>query len=203
MAEENNTKKWIMWGCGGCLGLVLIIAIVAAVAGASCVGSFQKGSEEAFHKIYGDKTTPPAGYLLIALPMPEGNVVTLTSTEKKLSIIAVDNEATDEQLKIIKEGSPEQLSAMMQARGASSGSNSIAIESQHTATLANGKTIPVAYGTIEKEGETHPAVISLIPQDGRLVYVMSMGLQSTGDQKALEADMLKIVNDSELDDRIP
>ena len=204
MAEEtSNSKKWLLWGCGGCLGLSLLTAVVVGVIATMGVSSFQKGSEEAFHKIYGDKATPPAGYLLIAVPMPEGNLVTLTSVEKNESIITVDTKATDEQLAILKSADPESIKTMMQAQGASSGSSNIKIDSQHVVVLGNGKSLVVAQGTLEKDGETHPAAISLIPQNGRLIYAISMGLEGNADRAELETDLVKLVNDSEIDARIP
>ncbi len=226
--KKSNAKKWII-GCGGCLVVVLLIAGVLAVLGGTAVKGLMDASSQSVQSVFG-KSYKAEGYTAIGLPTGSKdlkNVVLLMDMTRGSVIVAVDTRMSAADAGILKSGNTEQIQAYIQKIGEqantspqSSSSNvdlhDMRFDDIHTVKLPNGKQLPVTTAAVKanrkgQEGYS-PAVIALLPEPGeKMIVLFAMDAKSTSsnpkadfkvEQQALETQVLELINNSELDDRL-
>jgi hypothetical protein len=225
---KNNTKRNWLIGCGGCLVVIIVGLIIAAVVGASCVGQFQKGSDEAIQAIFGG--TPPGGYTNFGFSIPDksgkkNNVVMMINpTDPKKIVFAIDTYIPDADTQKILSGDSKQIEDFLKdfaasdlesatAKGAKGmDMKNLRLEGMQQVKLANGKIFPVVNVKIAKENEFTPAAAGmLVLPDNRLVLLMGLDSSTTASTaemdfkpayESLSTSVINIVNDSALDDQL-
>ncbi len=224
----TTKKKWII-GCGGCLGVVIIGAIALAVLGGLGFNALKEASGSSVKEIFGASYKPEtAGYQAIGLPLKQGklkNMVLLLNAEQGWFVVALDMEAKAADMQVLKSGKPELIRTYLEktsaevsdsAQGGSSKIQDLRFNPAQLVPVGKGKTMPVAAAVAELEGKKGkaygPAVAALVPEAGQhlVVLVATSPAQSSTDpnadfsaeQKNLQDLVLKIVKDSELDDRL-
>lgn len=222
--DDATKKKWMI-GCGGCLGIVVILGVLGGILAYNGVNGLMQASGKSVKGMFGESYDPAAhGYQAIGVPLPTNKsgiqaMVTLINAEKKQMVMAMDMTATPQELATIKSGDPQKIEGFIknsQATGASSSQmqgNEINIENTHLSKLGNGKQVPVAYAKFysRSKGVYTPGTITLVPENGRIVLLLSMDMRNTASdanadfksaQEGMEADAIGLVNDSALDDRV-
>jgi hypothetical protein len=222
-----QSKKWLI-GCGGCLiVLILLVAGIIALGGLG-FNYMKQASEKTTQELLGKKYEPPANYTVIGLPWGQKDlksVILMVDAQRGTTLMLIDTLIPSDANKLLKEGKPDQISQFIQevSHKATSGPGSkgtqvnvsdLRLESVQTAKLKNGKTFPLCTAkTFEKNKGTYsPVVIAMLPEaEQRLIIVMALDPRNAStDPKAhfhvayqnLEQELLKIINDSDLDDRL-
>jgi hypothetical protein len=222
----STQKKWLI-GCGGCLGVVVLVAaVVAALAGLG-FNALKDVSNQSVQSMFG-KSFNPDPYMAMGLPLEQKNLrnmVMLLNQQRGITIIGMDTELSETEADVLKSGDPKDIEAYLKRMGAqataSSGGGSsqmrdVRFEGLTTVQLKNGKSFPLSRATVEAERRGtvsySPAVAALLPQpDNRLVVLIALdpiNAASKPDadlshpQAALQTEVVRIVNDSELDDRL-
>lgn len=224
----STQKKWLI-GCGGCLGVLVLLAIVLGVLGWFFGNSLKDMSNKSVQDIFGPNYQPE-GYMAIGMPVGQANVknmVMLLDTRQGKMLIGLDMGVKPGDMQIIKSGNAaqiqkylEQTSAQINESSAAGGNAKVqdirfdTIES--VALKPGGIKFPVANTTVqaERKGQISysPAVAALIPEAGNklVVLVAADPKNSSSDsqadfseeQKTLKTEVLQVIQDSDLDDRL-
>lgn len=225
-AGMSTQKKWLI-GCGGCLGALIILAIILAVIGWFVGNTVKDVSNKSVQEIFGP-TYKPEGYMAVGLPLGQANVknmVMLLDTQRGKMLIAIDMKLRANDMHMIKAGQPEQVKKYLEQTSeeiskGNSGSSKVqdirfdSIES--VALMPGGVKFPLANATVtaERRNQTaySPAVAALIPEaDDKMVVLVATDpnhsstdsqADFTEEQKTLREEVLQIIRDSDLDDRL-
>ncbi len=222
----STGKKWLI-GCGGCLGLLVVIGIIAGILGFMGWNALQKASGDALKGIFGEKYDS-TGYTAFAIPLgPNNSMAMLMATNGSSMIMAMDTVAKPADHEKLLSGNAtviqEYFEGMSQqfmdqsAKGSSSSKlEELKLENLHFGKVQGGKQYPVIYATAktESKGKTSyaPAVVTLIPEaKDHVVALVSMAILAASenpeadfkaDQVRLEAELDRMIQESELDDRL-
>lgn len=225
----STQKKWLI-GCGGCLGVLVILAIVLTALAWFVGNAVKDVSNKSVQQIFGPNYKAE-GYTAIGLPLGQANVknmVLLINPQQGKTLVALDMAVSPSDMQVIKSGQQAQVKKYLettstqisQSSSARSGSTKVediridAIES--VALQPGGKQLPLANATVKAEQRKQisysPAVAALIPEaNNRMVVLIATDPQtSTTDnqadfssqQKTLRDEVLQIIKDSDLDERL-
>lgn len=224
----SNNKKWWIIGCGGCLVALVLLVIGIVALGGLGFNYVKQASEKTTQELLGKNYVPPANYTVIGLPWGQKelkSVILMVDAQRGTTIMLIDTVVPPEVGKLLKEGNPQQISKFIQdvstkatsspgSKGAQVDVSDLRLESIHTVKLTNGKTLPLCTAkTYDKNKGTYsPVVVALLPEaEQRLIIAMGLDPRNaSSDPKArfqvayqtLETELLKIVNDSDLDERL-
>lgn len=225
----STRKKWLI-GCGGCLGAMVVLALIIGIVLFMGWNALQKASGDSIKDIFGP-AYDTTGYTAFGLPVNQKNfkrVAMLLSKDGSTMIFAIDTVGTASEVKILQSGTQEQLDAYFKAmghqflKGASAQSSTsklrdVQFSEPHYARLDDsGKHYPVVYATVEgaSKGKVGfvPGVFVMIPEaNNEIVAMVALAPKATAqeplpsfkeDQAQLEAELARMIKDSELDDRL-
>lgn len=223
----STRKKWLI-GCGGCLGVLVVLTVIIVVAASMGWDALQKASGGSVKAIFGE-SYDTTGYTAMGLPLNQAqvkNMALLLSNDRSSMIFAIDTQASQAEVDILESGNQEQLQAYFKglagqflkssASQSSSKLRDIQFAEPHYATLEAGKRYPIVYATVEGESKGKviymPCVVALLPETGnRVVSLISMAPKAASetplpsfkdDQTQLDAELSRLIKDSELDDRL-
>lgn len=225
--DWNSNKKWLI-GCGGCLLVIILLVAGLFALGGLGLNFMKETSEKTTQDMLGKDYVPPAQYTVIGMPWGQKelkSVILLVDAQRGTTLMLIDTQIPPDANKLLKEGRPEEISAFIEeiSSKATSGPgkqnatvkvNELHLESIRTVKLKNGKTLPLCTAkTFDKNRGTYsPMVIALLPK-ARQRMIIAMGLDprdTSIDPKArfkvayetLEAELLQVINDSDLDERL-
>lgn len=225
----STKKKWIV-GCGGCLGVVLLIVAGLVILAGMGINSVMQVSGNAVAAIFGP-SYKPENYMAMGLPVNSHNVqnmALLIGKEKGDMIYAVQTELPAEQLAILRSGKLQQMQGLLKqmanqaiedqgSQNSASGKlRSFRLDQVYNLGLAPNKIYTVCNATVamEKRGQVGymPTSIALIPEANNKLVILGTfdpnnhssnpDTNFDGPQQELQKQTLKIIKDSELDDRI-
>jgi hypothetical protein len=223
----STKKKWVV-GCGGCLGILVIFATLIAILAGMGINSLATISNQSVAAIFGP-TYKPEGYMAMGLPTGSKNVkhlAMLIRTQPALLVFAAQTKLPQDQADLIRSGKIHQLQALLKqmtaeaAQSSSSGSSSkfrsLRFDQMYNLNLAPNKIYTVCNITIEMDRRGTVAYIptsaALLPEaDNEMVVLAAFNPNDASTdpeakfdnlQKNLQEQVLKVIHDSELDDRI-
>lgn len=224
----STRKKWLI-GCGGCLGAMVVLTLIMGIALFMGWNALQKASGDSIKDIFGP-SYDTTGYKAFGLPINQKNfkrVALLLSNDGSTIIFAIDTVGTPAEIKVLQNGTKEQLDAYFKTMGSqflkgasaqdrTSKLRDIQFAESHYAKLDGGKHYPVVYMTVEgaNKGKVGfiPGVFTLIPEaSNEIVALVALAPKATApeplpsfkeDQALLEAELGRMIKDSELDDRL-
>ncbi|HEY9747039.1 MAG TPA: hypothetical protein V6C99_12565 [Oculatellaceae cyanobacterium] len=224
---SDNRKKWLI-GCSGCL-IVLVLLVVGIIAlGKLGFDYVKQASDSTTQELLGKNYKPPANYTTLGLPMGQKDfqrLIVMMNAQNGTMLMVVDTDISPETEKMLKQGDPKQFAALIEqvGRKATSGAEKsntsldmkdFRIDKVRTIQLESGKTFPLctAKAYDKKKGIYRPVAIALLPQSTkRLVAIIGLDPRNTSsDPEAkfqmaygnLEQELLKLIRESELDDRL-
>lgn len=224
----STRKKWLI-GCGGCLGLIVILAIIITIIVAMGWDALNKASGQSVKEIFGPSYNS-SGYTAMGLPLGQPktkNMAMLIGPDGSSIIFAIDTISSPEQEKVLLSQNPamaqqffsrmgSEFIANPSARSGASKLRSIQFDTPHYISLGPHKSYPVVYAIVEakRSGKTSfmPCVAVMVPEaNHRLITLISMAPKAAAaevkasfrdDQAELEAELGRLIKDSELDDRL-
>lgn len=224
----STKKKWVV-GCGGCLGVVLIFAVICAVLASLGFNSLISMSNQAVAAIFGPSYKPKE---YTAMGMPTAiqnfkNIAMLINYKAGDMVIAAQTELPADQAELVRSGKLQQLQAMLkqminetegQSRSDKGKVKSVRFNQTYNLKLTPNQTYTVCNATIEMEGKGGaiaylPISTAFLPEDNNgLVVLVAMNPyhKNSADpnanfdaiQKEMQEQVLQIIKDSELDDRL-
>lgn len=220
-AGNGSAKKWLI-GCGGCLAVLVIAAILIAVAGGMAWNGLMSASSGAVREVFGP-SYKPEGYTSIGLPSPGRDVkhiVLMMDMRSGNVVVGVDTHASPADTRLLKSGDPEAVASYIRRIGAQTGGNGkvnmheVRVESVRAVKLSNHKQVLMGAVQVasERKGTYSPGAVTLLPEkDNGLVILFALDPRNTSthpdadftpEQRTLESALLRIIADSELDDRL-
>ncbi len=222
----STGKKWLV-GCGGCLGLIVIIVIALGILAGMGVSQLQKMSGESVSEIFGSNYKPTE-YTALGIPLQTQKlkqVAMLINAQKGLVVFAAKATLTDKEFTELRNETGQQdflksieaLAKSNQQNGQNGKVKSMRLDKLYNHKIGPLKQFIVGNATLtleKKDGSTSYSPISaaIIPEtDNNLVVLAALNGQAQSsdpaakfetEQKNLEEEVFKIIQDSELDDRV-
>ena len=225
----STKKKWVV-GCSGCLGVVVLLVAGIGVLAGMGVNSLMQVSNEAVGSIFGP-SYKPANYMAMGLPISSKSMqgmAMLINQRKGSLVFAVQTKLPEDQLAILRSGQLQQMQTVVkkladdaiadsQQRESSSGKlQSFRLDKIYNLSLAPNKIYTVCNATleVEKRGAVSysPTSVALIPEaNDSLVVLATFSSSNTStsadthfdsEQNEMQQEVLQVIKDSELDDRL-
>jgi hypothetical protein len=225
----STRKKWLI-GCGACLGLIIVITVVLGIALSMGWSALQKASGDSVKNIFGP-TYQASGYIAVGLPFNQPqikNLAMLMATDKSSLVFAFDTVGNSSQLDVLQQGNQEQLQAYFKkmteqfleidaARGNSSRLQDLQFSNAHYVSLSDNKRYLVVHAAIQtarnqEQLKFTPGTVALLPQaENRMVALIALAPRNATEeilpdfkdrQTELDAELGRLIQDSELDDRL-
>jgi hypothetical protein len=225
----STKKKWVV-GCSGCLGMVLLLAIGLAVLAGMGVNSVMNVSNQGVATIFGP-SYKPNNYMAMGLPINNRSVkamALLIGQDKGSLLFAFQTSLPEKQIRILQSGKVQLMQPLLNrmadeavASAQSSGSsaekiNALQLTRIYNLNLSPDKVYIVCNATIEveKKGVTYyaPMAITLLPEPaGQLAILAMMNTKDSSSSEdtnfapvheEMQKQLLQLITDSELDDRL-
>lgn len=225
----STRKKWFI-GCGGCLGLIIVITVVLVMALSMGWNALQKASGDSVKNIFGP-TYDSSGYMAVGLPFNQPdikNLALLIATDQSSLVFAFDTVGDPAQLEVLQNGTQEQLQAYFKklteqflkndaAKANSSRLQDLQFSNAHYVSVNGNKRYLVVRTAVQttsgdNQATFMPGSVALLPQaENRMVALIALAPKAAVEeilpdfkecQTELDAELGRLIEDSELDDRL-